>query len=184
MNALTLLAPIADTARTGARFASLTYTAKGTGEKARHTVALGVSVENAYKRDLAILRAMRPTLQGVAVQACDELIASLTESLTVGIGNNSAYTCADTYAPIARGIKVHKETGELHVFGFGLQKTVIEKGTYKTVRSSEKTIAKNEIRKRLKSGRFRQFVLSEVSGAVMNGKTLSFDNTIKDETAS
>ena len=170
-----LLAPIADTARTGARFASLTYTAKGTGEKARHTVALGVSVERAYKRDVAILEAMRPTLEGVKAQACDELLASLRESLTVGIGNNSAYTCADVYAPIARGIKVHKESGAVHVFGFGLQKSVIEKGEYKTVRSSEKTLAKNELRKRLKSGKFRQFVLSEVSEAKMNGKTLIFE---------
>ena len=47
------------TQKKGARFASITYTAKGSGEVARHTLCLGVSVERAYLRDLAMLKAMR-----------------------------------------------------------------------------------------------------------------------------
>lgn len=170
-----LLAQVAATARTGARFASFTYTAKGTGEVARHTVALGVDIARAYRRDIAVLEAKRPSLQGVELQACDELLASLRESLTVGIGNNSAYTCAGVYEPVCKGVKVHGETGELHVFGFTRQKAVLTAGEYKKVNSSAKTLAKNALRKSLKSGKFRQFVLSEVSVAKMNGKTLVFE---------
>lgn len=172
---IAILAPIAATSRTGARFASFTYTAKKTGEKAKHRLALGVSVENAYKRDIAILSSIRPTLEGVAVQACDELIASLRTSLEKGIGNNPDYTCADTYVHVAKGIKAHKETGEVYVSGFTLGKTVIEKGVYPKANSSAKTLAKEALKKRMKSGRFRQFSITELHSATMNGATLSFE---------
>ena len=72
-----LVTEIKSLANTGARFCSLLYTAKGTGEIARHTIALGVNIANAYRRDIAILTAKRPSLSGVALQACDELLASL-----------------------------------------------------------------------------------------------------------
>ncbi len=172
---LSLLAPIAQTVNTGARFASLTYTAKGTGEKARHTVQLGVSLENAYQADIATLQAKRATLQGVDAIACDELLASLRESLDKGIGNNSAYTCADTYTQIAKGIRAHKETGALYITGASIQKAVIVPGVHKVVKSSEKTIAKNALRRELKSGKIRTFALDEIHSAKMNGETLEFD---------
>ena len=174
------------TQKKGARFASLTYTAKGTGEVARHTVCLGVSVERAYRRDLAMLTAKRKSLldsleatEGLAkifvtLEACDELIASLEESLEKGIGNNSAYTCAGVYESICRGVKFHKETGELYVTGFTIGKEVIKKGEHKVVKSSEKTIAKNALRRGMKSGKFRQFALPVVASARAEGTKLVF----------
>lgn len=169
-----LLAPLASLSNVGARFASFTYASKGSGEVARHVVALGVNVERAYRRDLAVLQGKRNTLSGVELQACDELIASLQNSLEKGIGNNDAYTCADTYTPVCKGVKVHKENGELHVFGFSMGKTVLEAGEHKKVKSSEKTIAKNKLRKGLKSGKFRQFAFGNVASARIEGKTLVF----------
>lgn len=167
-----LIKEIESLATCGARFVSLEYTAKGTGEVARHTIALGVSISNAYKRDLVILRNLMPTLKGSDAIACQELMDSLSESLTKGIGNNSAYTCKDVYKGICNGVKLHLEKGELHVTGFGIAKTVIEPGVYKTVKSSDKTLAKNALRKRMKSGKFRQFALSELGEIKINGKTI------------
>jgi len=158
----------------GARFASLTYAAKGTGEIARHTLCLGVSVERAYRRDIAILSAKRDALQGVALAACDELLASLKESLEKGIGNNSSYTCAGVYESICRGVKFHKESGEVYVTGFSIGKEIIAAGEYKVVKSSEKTIAKNALRREMKSGKFRQFALPVVASARAEGTTLVF----------
>jgi hypothetical protein len=162
------------TQKKGARFASLTYTAKGTGEVARHTVCLGVSVERAYRRDIAMLSAKRDSLQGVALVACDELITSLQESLDKGIGNNSAYTCAGVYESVCRGVKFHKETGEVYVTGFSIGKEIIIKGEHKAVKSSEKTIAKNALRREMKSGKFRQFALPVVASARAEGAKLVF----------
>ncbi len=166
------LSVIRSTYAKGARFASILYTAKGSGEIARHVVCLGVSVERAYRRDIAILTAKRPALVGVALQACDELIASLRESLTVGIGNNSAYTCKDVYLNLATGIKAHAESGELYVTGFTVGKTVLSAGIHKVVKSSPKTLAKNALRKGLKSGKFRQFALDAATVIRADGKVL------------
>jgi hypothetical protein len=168
------LTEIKSLAKSGARFASLVYTAKGSGEIARHTVCLGVNIGNAYRRDIAILSAKRDSLAGVALVACDELLASLRESLAVGIGKNSAYTCAGVYETLAAGVKLHIENSELHVYGFTIGKEVIAKGEHKTVKSSEKTLAKNALRRAMKSGKFRQFAISELEAVAMNGKKLVF----------
>lgn len=173
MNALALIPELTKTS--SARFASFTYSAKGTGEVARHTLRLGASVTAAYRKDLAKLEKLAPTLSGVEAEACAELIASLKESLEKGIGNNSAYTGADTYVTIAKGIKVHKESGEIYVSGFSRAKAVIEAGTFKTVKSSPKTIAKNKLRKGLLSGKIRQFALPSTLSAKLNGKELVFE---------
>ena len=91
-----------------------------------------------------------------------------------GIGNNSAYTCADTYGSICRGVKYHKGTGEIYITGFTIGKEIITKGEHKVVKSSEKTIAKNALRRGMKSGKFRQFALPVVASARAEGAKLVF----------
>lgn len=154
----------------GARFISFDYTTKGSGEHARYTFALGVNVERAYRRDLSILRGLKSHLSGVALTACEELIESRVTSLKVGIGNNPAYTCRGVYSAEGKGVKTHDATGELHVFGFQIAKVTIAEGTHKSVNSSPKTIAKRQIEKRLKTGRFRQFAVSNVHSIKVDGK--------------
>lgn len=164
----------------GAKFARFTYTNEQ-GETARHILILGAKTTNAYEKDVATLEELRPTLSGVALIACDELLASLRESLAEGIGNNSAYVhgahAADTYVHIdgMPNVIVHKETGVVYVNGFSQDKTVITEGApRKAVKSSDKTIAKNKIRATLRIGKFRQFTLKNLSGVAMDGETLEF----------
>jgi hypothetical protein len=154
------------------QFASFTYTAKGSGEKAKHTVRLGADYVNAYKADIETLRAKRPALSGVALIACDEIIASLSQSLEKGLGNNDAYTCKDTYTNIGQGLSVHKETGALYVLGSIVNKHVITEGVRKVVKSSEKTLAKKELQRGLRSGKIRRFELGALHSARVNGETL------------
>jgi hypothetical protein len=175
MKNASLLASLASLAGKGARFSSFTYRAKGSGELARHVVALGVNIEKAYRRDLAILKGKLPHLTGVHATACQELIASLENSLDKGIGNNDAYTCQDVYQAVCPGVKIHKENGSLHVFGFSMGKKVIEAGEHKKVKSSEKTLAKKELKKGLKTEKFRQFTFEAFTGARIEGKTLTFE---------
>jgi hypothetical protein len=163
------------TSTKSARFVSFTHQSKGTGEIARHTIRFGASIEKAYRADLAKLEKLAPSLSGVTLEACNELIASFRESLTKGVGNNSAFTCADVYASIAKGVKVHKQTGEIYVSGFSRQKKVIQEGAKKSVKSSAKTIAKNKLRESLLSGKFRQFALPATLSARVNGKELVFE---------
>jgi hypothetical protein len=166
---------VEDTRRTGARFVGLTYTNEN-GEKSKYRLIMGIKLVSLYKADLRTLKALRPKLDGVKALACDELIASINNSLTNGIGNNDAYTLKGYYTPITPNgeVKLHvNEAGETHLYirGYVLSKDVIVKGTYPTVNSAPKTLAKKEIEKTLKRGKIRTFKVNVnvLEGVRMNG---------------
>ena len=156
----------------GCRFVSITYRAKGTGELAKHTVLIGVKLENAYKKDVEKLSSL--SLVGEAEKAREELLNSLKKSLQVGIGNNPAYTQKGKHETLTSGLRVDKEKGICQVYGFQMRKTVIQAGTYKKVNSSAKTIEKNKLRKALRSVKFRPFNVEaeNLTTAKINGRTL------------
>ena len=154
----------------GCRFVQLHYTAKGTGEEATHTLCLGVDLERAYRRDEKVTRLFKPSNK-IEEQAKEAVLTSLRESITKGIGNNSAYTCKGVFETIAPGLKIH-EDGTLHVYGFVIRKEVITPGVYKSVNSADLTIAKDKVKKNHKLRRFRQFILTNINEARINGKTL------------
>lgn len=161
----------------GAKFGSLTYTAKGTGETARHTLILGFNRETLYEKDIAILSDLLPTVEGLKQEAVAAILKSRQTSLAVGIGNNPDYTCAGLYVEPEglNGIKVHIINGSLHVCGLQESKVVLTPGTYKKVNSAALTLAKREIEKLLPSTRFRQYRLDRVTLAKMNGETLELE---------
>lgn len=166
---------VEDTRRTGTRFVGMTYTNEN-GEKSKYRLIMGINLVSLYKSDLRTLKKLRPSLEGVKALACDELIASVENSLTKGIGNNDAYTLKGYYTPITpKGeVNLHvNEVGETHLYirGYVLTKTVIEKGVYARVNSSDKTLAKKEIEKSLKRGKIRTFKINVgvLEGVRMNG---------------
>jgi hypothetical protein len=138
-----------------ARFVSLLYRSKESGELARHTILLNVNRSNCLARDLAVLAVKLPKLTGIARQACEELIASITQTLTTG--QNSQYTKAGYYEKQGNGNLQVSVKDVAYVRGYTIGKQVIEAGTYPTVNSSQKTIAKNKLRKLLKNTRCRDF---------------------------
>lgn len=174
-----LATAVEDTKRTGARFIGLTYTNEA-GETSIYNLIMGINIVSLYKSDLRSLKALRPSLTGIQAVACDELIASVSESLTKGIGNNSAYTLKGYFTPITPNgeVKLHvdESTGEtfLYIRGYSLKKTVLVKGTYKTVNSSAKTLAKKEIEKSLKRGKIRTFKINvnSLQSVRMNGMSI------------
>lgn len=162
----------------GASFASVLYTSKGSGEVARHRLLLGCNLENAYVSDIETLNAMLPNVFGVRADACRELRDSLVKSLEVGIGNNPAYTCKGVYEPIVPGMKLQVDAGRLHLTGFTVGKTVLLKGSPQRGPQSAKAKAKQDIRKGLKSSRYRQFIVDALSLATLNGDTICFEPQI------
>lgn len=160
-----------------ARFVSLIYRAKESGELARHTILLNVNRNRCLKVDLANLQAKLPTLKGIEAQACQELIDSITETLTTG--QNSQYTKKGYYEGQGNGnVQVSVES-VCYVRGYAVRKEVIEPGTYKTVKSAAKTIAKNELRKTLKNTKCRDFRITPENFllARAEGKQIVIDAT-------
>ena len=160
-----------------ARFITLVYRAKESGELARHTLLLNVNRRNALARDLAVLSAKLPKLSGIEAVACGELIASITETLVTG--QNSQYTKAGYYAAEGNGNVQVSVKDVCYVRGYSTGKVVLEKGEYKTVKSSAKTIAKNVLRKGLKNTRVREFRITPENFllARADGKAIVIDAT-------
>lgn len=158
-----------------ARFVSLLYRSKESGELARHTILLNVNRRNSLARDLAILAQKLPSLTGIARQACEELIASITQSLTTG--RNDQYTKAGYYEGQGNGNVQMSVKQVAYVRGYSVRKEVIEKGTYKEVRSAAKTIEKNKLRKLLKNTRCREFIIKPENFIVArhDGKAIVID---------
>ena len=173
---LSLLAELARIERP--KFASFTYRSKDTGELSRYTVMLGVDYGTLYAKDRDTLQTMLPSLDGLPKEAATALLASIEESLAKGLGNNSAYTHGkeqgDTYVSIVGidGVKLNKNDGVLHVLGILQSKVVLEAGTYKEVNSRPLTLAKRAIEKTLRRSKIRQFALTNIQSARINGETL------------
>ncbi len=167
----------------GSRFANITYTNKVGGkvitpETSRFHLILGASTENMYQTEIEKLEDF---IYGAWIKtevqklAAIEMLDSRKESLEKGVGNNSRYTNADTYISFD-GLRIHKETGEVYVSGLEQSKTVIVAGTYKTVKSSPKTLAKAHIAKVCGFSKFRLFTLDNISRAALNGNVLEIEN--------
>ena len=158
----------------GCKFASLTYKSKESGEIARHTVLLGFNYKTSVENSLTELEILRPSLSGIDAIAADELLESFRKTLN---GTQDNYTKAKTYADTAiKGLKVNTVDNSLQLFGLCQSKIVLTPGTFKTVNSAPKTIAKNKLRKTLAIGKFREYALDNgaIQGARINGETIEF----------
>jgi hypothetical protein len=158
----------------GAQFANFTYTAKGTGEVAKYQVNLGVDYAKICSDDLATLETMEPSLQGIDLEACRELIASLKDTLSEDVPQNPRATSAHAYTsvPGVPGLKIHDETGNLHLVCILQQKTVIVPGEHKKVNKRPKTVAKDKLRAQLRQSKIRQFTLTNITRAALRGTVL------------
>lgn len=134
-------------------------------EKSLYTFLVGVDLEQLYRSDIDRLEhALTTEGDEERIEAIESLLKSLRKSLEVGIGNNPDYTKQGLYEHVAPGFKMHKETGEVYVFGIQTNKIVIEvKKERKPTNSSRKTIVKNGVRKDLMiSHKFREFRIDRV----------------------
>lgn len=158
INALDILR---ESTTTGCKFISFLYMTKGTGETSRYTLNFGIDYKAACEADKASLEAFEPQ-SDVEAQAKEQMLVSLTETLTQGV--SSSYTQKDTFDHIGKGIRQHKETGEIYLYGFVQQKEQVAPAINpkKPVNSRPLTLAKRNIEKVLdfKRNRFGQFILN------------------------
>lgn len=156
----------------GAVFVSLDYTSKGTGERALYLLQLGTDTSRIYRDDVATLEGIMPTLDGIHLQAAQEIHSSLCVSLAGGVGENPAFTKVGYYLPIVRGVWFNEETGEVYVKGSLVSKRTIEAGTFKVVKSRPLTLAKKDIDKALKRSKIREFLVTGINVAKIAGHTV------------
>ena len=161
----------------GAKFISMVYTNKQ-GEKSKYGILMGANLGNSYQKDLTRVTKMNfKDVDPVMEQARLEIMASIQQSLEKGIGNNDNYTKKGYYEHVDGNVKEGVDNEKIYIQGFVVSKTVIVPGVYKTVNSKPLTIAKNKIRKQLRMGKFREFILEaeQVKEVRISGKHIDLE---------
>lgn len=158
---------------TGVSFVSIRNYTNTSGETSNNLINVGIRYDNAKKKDIETLENLNVSEHSFKSapenieQARVALIASfLAPDKARSEGQKDAYT------HIVDGVKVHNETGQIYIFGYREHKEVLKAGEYKTVNSSDLTIAKNELRKLLRTGKFTQYALEMGNEIRANGETL------------
>lgn len=146
------------------------------GEVADYNIVFHMSYENALKKSVAILESLVPDsdLQAAAkhelLNSYHASIAQINKTKIEDI--NDSYTrFFDSDGSYIKGVKMHTESGVLHLYGLVHQKIVLMPGTYKKKNSLPKTIEKNKLASRCPVSKFRQFRLlpSQVEGIKVEG---------------
>lgn len=84
----------------------------------------------------------------------------------------------DAYTHITKGIKVNKETSQIHVFGLVVKKTILKPIEYKQTNSRELTIVQNKSKKFANLSKTNT-VLSYSIRVALNYRVLKFNIKIK-----
>ena len=162
---------------TGVSFFSVRNYTNDNGEKSHYSINLGASYGKAKEKDIKFLYDLDVTQHSwksdmkTVMEAKSELIKSFENpDQNRSNGQKEAY-----HSIIGSALKVHKATGDLYIYGYLKRKRVLVKGEYKGVNSSAKTLAKNEVRKLLRTDKFRMFKVHVENELKANGRTLAID---------
>ena len=153
------------------------------GELSNYTINAGITYENVLIHDftnlknkqkevLTILKKSYPI--AVIKQAYSEVYNSLEKRLSdeqtkakLRAEGDETIVRSDAqinaYISLAKGVKLHKDTMQLHVFGLVVKKTILEPTEYKEVKSRELTIVKGKIEKicEFKQAKYRTFIFNK-----------------------
>ena len=159
---------------TGVSFVSIKGYTNSYGEVSNNLVNVGASLTNAKAKDIETLQSLNVTELGGDTILLEKARVELINSF-IAPNENRSNGQIDAYTIVAKGIKVHNETGEIYVFGLRTSKTIIEQGVYPIVNSRPLTLAKNALKKNLKSSKFTQYKISATSVIKTNGEELIFE---------
>ena len=165
-----------DKSPTGVSFVSIKGYTNQQGEVADHVFNIGADYMKAKEADIKFLQELDLTKgqwksdMVTMAKAKAELIQSLTKP-----DETRSQAQADAYTHICKGVKVHNQSGCLYVYGNRVNKVIHKQGEYKSINSRPLTIAKDELRKLLKTGKFRQFIVAECDSFRANSETLEIN---------
>jgi len=157
----------------GVSFVSIVY--NNEQNEKQHTVFnVGVDYDKAKQKDLEYLKNIDiSTLNtDLPLDILTEATQSLINDFEKSINKEKVKT--DNFIHISNGLKFHTEKQELYVYGMQIKKTVLEEGEYKEVKSKPLTIAKNLIRKHLRTSKYRQYRIERAEQFKIKGDTLVF----------
>ena len=139
------------------------------------------TLQNCNTETLKVIK--RNTAKNIALDiyslAYAEMLESANKNISANIEDRTTASQAqtDAYEHLTNGIKVCNSTDEVHIFGMIDQKNLVKAGTYKDVKSTEKTLAKKAITKQLnlRAGKFRTFKVLNVAEAKISGEVFELN---------
>jgi len=164
----------------GVGFVSLQYRSKESNELSKCLYNIGAKYENAVKRDIDTLNLGVEYVPSPLYTKADWDLA-LAESKQSLIAPDKVRSDGQKNAYVSlnennNGIKLNYSTLDVYLFMKQESKVVLEQGVFKAVKSKAKTIAKNVIKKNLKSAKFRTLILKNVAGSVkVNKQVINVD---------
>jgi len=166
----------------GSTFVGTTYR-NSQGELSRQLIVSGITYENLLLNDFNSLQANQSTIFekleksysiDLITLAYNNLFSSLEKRLSSDETKAKLLAEKDTtiirsqaqkdaYTHLAKGIKQHNETNEIHVFGLCVKKTILEAIEYKETKSKELTIVQNKIKKLcdFKQTKYKTFIFQQ-----------------------
>lgn len=150
-----------------AQFCYLKYQNEA-GELSTYKLLLNTNFMKLYKEDLETLKNLEVKTE-IELQAKAELQKSIEKSIETEFQHEKNPT--KNMTTIHKSIKFHDEKDEMYLHCLSLDKKVHVAGEYKEVKSSEKTIAKKNIKKNLKQNKIRFFKinLNQIERITANG---------------
>jgi hypothetical protein len=147
------------------------------GKIADYVINIGASYERAKLNDIKTLQNLDIVAMAQAgkfkspVTLLEQARTELVNAFIKPDENRSAGQ-TNAYTQIASGLKVHNENGFLYVYGYKLSENVKRKGERKPTNSKDLTIAKDELRKLLRTNKFTQFSIEVGNTLKASGTTI------------
>lgn len=152
------------------------------GEISRYTLIAGANYFSTLEKSLLAVQLFNPAdlKEAFNPEFLAQAIAEVKESLEKSISfqsqgqQNPDYTKKGLYRNLGAGINVNENDNTIQFFGLIHSKVVLQPGIRKPVNSAPLTIVKNQIRKLLPIGKFREFALDagNIQTVKMQGETL------------
>lgn len=139
-----------------AQFCYLKYQNQA-GELSTYKLLLNTNFMKMYEEDLKTLETLEVKTE-IEKKAKDELRTSIQKAIDTEFQHEKNPT--KNMTSIHKSLKFHEEKDEMYLHCVSLEKKVHVPGEYKEVKSSEKTIAKKNLKKNLKQNNIRFFTIN------------------------
>jgi hypothetical protein len=159
----------------GVSFVSIIYTNQQ-NEKQQTIFNVGVDYSKAKQKDLEYLQTLN--VEELNSTLPIDILEEAKQSLINDFTKPYKAEKESPFISLEKGLKMHRETNEVYVFGMQIKKTVLEEGEYKEDTRKPLTRAKDEIRKQLRSTKYRQFKIDRAEQFKVKGDTIVFGEDI------
>jgi len=184
VNLVKVLKALADTE--GVAFVSIKgYVSKKSDNTELQDVIININVPygTAKEKDVEFLKGInvkdfqKETGTTIGLNILEEARTSLIGSL-IAPSQSRSEGQTNAYEKVNGYMKIHKETGEVYIFGMKVRKTVKIEGDFGKDTRKVLTIAKDLFRSKMKSTKYRQYIVTDIFDRLESikcaGETIEF----------